>query len=159
MKAQDIRKIAAQLLRWAEELEEKTAPDLFSELKARPVLEPVDDIREAAPVVEAAGDEPTEPIRRRTRKSVGVKMNESLVVLAAEKLGKAQGFCRRDHIESSLWRLHPDISREAIREAFNAAVTELDITCHRSGTRRCYRITQRPRIMAAVEEQLKKQAS
>ena len=163
MKPQELRKMAAQLISWAEEMEDRQAPDLFTSMgmfgadPEKEIDSMIEDLHKAP--VEVLTDVGVEDKPRRTRRVVACKMNESVVVRSAEKLGRKQGFCRRDHIESTLWRLHPDISRETIRQAFNAAVTELDITCHRSGTRRCYRITQRPRILEAVEERLKKMSA
>lgn len=85
--------------------------------------------------------------QRRTWKKLTVQMKDTAIV-AAEKVGRKSGWCQRSDIERSLQRRNPERSREEIREAVNAAVDELGLTCVKYNSYRFYRTADRGRIIA-----------
>lgn len=138
-----LRKVAAMLTP-----EQERQPDLFSDMGL--TKEP------AAPAVEALTIEPEEPEtdipaeqQRRTWKRLGVQMKDEAIV-AAEKVGRKSGWCQRSDIERSLQRRNPERSREDIREAVNAAVKEMRLTCVKYNSYRFYRTADRGRIIASA---------
>lgn len=161
MKAQELRDIAARLNRWADELDGiKTdgggikvtlpQPDLFSQMG----IADDDTLAEIDALVEAARPQPEAPAKH-VYKRVGCKMRDEAIV-AANKVGKAQGYCQRSDIERSLRRNNPDRSREEIREAVNAAVAELGLTCIVYNSYRYYRRSDRERIIENANKLLKR---
>lgn len=90
---------------------------------------------------------------RRVYKRVGCKMRDEAIV-AANKVGRAQGYCQRSDIERSLRRANPERSREEIREAVNAAVAELGLTCIVYNSYRYYRKADRGRVIAIATANL-----
>ena len=160
MKAQELRDIAARLNRWADELEGiKTdggcikvtlpQPDLFSQmgLTTSDTMDQVDEL-----VASVHPDAKPETMRR-IYKRVGCKMRDEAIV-AANKVGRAQGYCQRSDIERSLRRTNPERSREEIREAVNAAVAELGLTCIVYNSYRYYRKADRGRVIAIATAKL-----
>lgn len=138
-----LRKVAAMLTP-----EQERQPDLFSDMGL--TKEPM------APAVEALTIEPEEPEtdvpsepQRRTWKRLGVQMKDEAIV-AAEKVGRKSGWCQRSDIERSLQRRNPERSREDIREAVNAAVKEMRLTCVKYNSYRFYRTADRGRIIASA---------
>lgn len=136
-----LRKVAAMLTP-----EQERQPDLFTAMGL--TKEPM------APAVEALTIEPEEPEtdvpaepQRRTWKKLSVQMKDEAIV-AAEKVGRKSGWCQRSDIERSLQRRNPERSREDIREAVNAAVDELGLTCVKYNSYRFYRTADRGRIIA-----------
>lgn len=159
MRAQELRDIAARLNRWADELEGiKTdggtlrvtlpQPDLFSQMG----IADDDTLAEVDALVEAARPQPESPARR-VYQRVACKMKDEAIV-AANKVGKAQGYCQRSDIERSLRRTNPERSREEIREAVNAAVAELGLTCIVYNSYRYYRKADRGRVIAIATAKL-----
>ena len=163
MKAQELRDIAARLNRWADELDGiKTdggaikvtlpQPDLFSQmgLTTNDTMDQVDDLV----VTRQHGQEPEpEAPAKRIYKRVGCKMRDEAIV-AANKVGRAQGYCQRSDIERSLRRTNPERSREEIREAVNDAVAELGLTCIVYNSYRYYRKADRGRVIAIATAKL-----
>ena len=162
MKAKELRDIAARLNRIADEMEGiKTdggtirvtlpQPDLFSQmgLTTDDTMGRVDDLVAS---VRPETDIPAEP-QRRTWKRVGVQMKDEAIV-AAEKVGRKSGWCQRSDIERSLQRRNPERSREEIREAVNAAVKEMRLTCVKYNSYRFYRTADRGLIIASVMARL-----
>lgn len=155
MKAQELRDIAARLNRWADELEgikteggaikvKLPQPDLFTNLEEHD--EPL-SIREAHErLVEAVKAAGLASPAKRVYQRVGCKMRDEAIV-SANKVGRAQGYCQRSDIERSLLRRNPERSREEIREAVNAAVAELGLTCIVFNSYRFYRRADRKRIL------------
>ena len=138
-----LRKVAAMLTP-----EQERQPDLFSDMGL--TKEPM------APAVEALTIEPEEPEtdipaepQRRTWKRLGVQMKDEAIV-AAEKVGRKSGWCQRSDIERSLQRRNPERSREDIREAVNAAVKEMRLTCVKYNSYRFYRTADRGLIIASA---------
>ena len=138
-----LRKVAAMLTP-----EQERQPDLFSDMGL--TKEPM------APAVEALTIEPEEPEtdvpaepQRRTWKRVGVQMKDDAIV-AAEKVGRKSGWCQRSDIERSLQRRNPERSREDIREAVNAAVKDMRLTCVKYNSYRFYRTADRGLIIASA---------
>lgn len=136
-----LRKVAAML-----HPEDEAQPDLFTAMGL--TKEPVMDAVEALTIEpeEPETDIPAEP-QRRTWKRVGRRMKDEAIV-AAEKVGRKSGWCQRSDIERSLQRRNPERSREEIREAVNAAVDELGLTCVKYNSYRFYRTADRGRIIA-----------
>lgn len=142
-----LRKVAAMLTP-----EQERQPDLFSDMGL--TKEPM------APAVEALTIEPEEPEtdipaeqQRRTWKRLGVQMKDEAIV-AAEKVGRKSGWCQRSDIERSLQRRNPERSREEIREAVNAAVKEMRLTCVKYNSYRFYRTADRGLIIASAMARL-----
>lgn len=149
-----LRKVAAMLTP-----EQERQPDLFTAMGL--TKEPL------APAVEALTIEPEEPEtdipwgpatvarepQRRTWKKLTVQMKDTAIV-AAEKVGRKSGWCQRSDIERSLQRRNPERSREEIREAVNAAVDELGLTCVKYNSYRFYRTSDRGRIIAVAAAKL-----
>ena len=138
-----LRKVAAMLTP-----EQERQPDLFSDMGL--TKEPM------APAVEALTIEPEEPEtdipaepQRRTWKRLGVQMKDEAIV-AAEKVGRKSGWCQRSDIERSLQRRNPERSREEIREAVNAAVKDMRLTCVKYNSYRFYRTADRGLIIASA---------
>ena len=136
-----LRKVAAMLTP-----EQERQPNLFSDMGL--TKEPM------APAVEALTIEPEEPETdipaeppRKTWKRLGVQMKDEAIV-AAEKVGRKSGWCQRSDIERSLQRRNPERSREDIREAVNAAVKDMRLTCVKYNSYRFYRTSDRGRIIA-----------
>lgn len=153
-----LRKVAAMLTP-----EQERQPDLFTAmgLTKEPMapavgaltIEPhpqlFEGIREALDeaVEEAKIVGPGKP--RRTWKRLGVQMKDEAIV-AAEKVGRKSGWCQRSDIERSLQRRNPERSREDIREAVNAAVKEMRLTCVKYNSYRFYRTADRGLIIASA---------
>ena len=163
MKAQELRDIAARLNRWADELDgiktdgggiKVTLPqlDLFSQLGLT-TNDTMEQVEELTHVIGRIPDEMTVPPGKRIYKRVGCKMKDEAIV-AAYKVGKAQGYCQRSDIERSLRRTNPERSREEIREAVNAAVAELGLTCIVYNSYRYYRKADRGRVIAIATAKL-----
>ena len=171
MKAQELRDIAARLNRWADELEgiktdggaikvKLPPPDLFSMLE-RGEIERFEIKSPAAPdelqtiIIDGGKEQPYEPEApaKRVYKRVGCKMRDEAIV-AANKVGRAQGYCQRSDIERSLRRANPERSREEIREAVNDAVAELGLTCIVYNSYRYYRKADRGRVIAIATAKL-----
>jgi len=89
----------------------------------------------------------------RTYRRVACKMRDESIV-AANKVGGKQGYCQRSDIERSLRRKYPLHTREEIREAMNAAVSSLGLTCIVYHSYRYYRKSDRKRIMEAAGDKL-----
>ena len=89
------------------------------------------------------------PEPRKTWKRLGVQMKDEAIV-AAEKVGRKSGWCQRSDIERSLQRRNPERSREDIREAVNAAVKEMRLTCVKYNSYRFYRTADRGLIIASA---------
>ena len=89
------------------------------------------------------------PKPRKTWKRVGCKMQDTAIV-AAEKVGRRSGWCQRSDIERSILRRMPMCGRGEIREAVNAAVEELGLTCVKYNSYRFYRTADRGRIIASA---------
>jgi len=153
MKAKELRDIAARLNRWADELDGiKTdgggikvtlpQPDLFSQmgLTTNDTMDQVDDL------VASVHPDAKPETAKRIYKRVGCRMRDEAIV-AANKVGRAQGYCQRSDIERSLRRTNPERSREEIREAVNEAVAELGLTCIVYNSYRFYRKADRRRII------------
>ena len=149
-----LRKVAAMLTP-----EQERQPDLFSDmgLTKDPMevrIPPATGSwngqvyirREEPETEEPETDIPAEP-QRRTWKRLGVQMKDEAIV-AAEKVGRKSGWCQRSDIERSLQRRNPERSREDIREAVNAAVKEMRLTCVKYNYYRFYRTADRGRIIA-----------
>ena len=177
MKAENLRIIVARLRQIASALQalagqvEAEAPhlgvnlprDLFSDLdEPQSVLfegivptskeEPFAELRKAAKDLSDTYNDVIakhEPAPRKTWKRVGCKMQDAAIV-AAEKVGRRSGWCQRSDIERSLHRRNPERTREAIREAVNAAVEELGLTCVKYNSYRFYRTADRGRIIASA---------
>lgn len=158
MKAKELRDIAARLNRIADEMEgiktdggaikvKLPQPDLFSQmgLTTNDTMGRVDELVAG---VRPETDIPSEP-QRRTWKRVGCKMKDEAIV-AAEKVGRESGWCQRSDIERSLQRRNPERSREDIREAVNAAVKEMRLTCVKYNSYRFYRTADRGLIIASA---------
>lgn len=146
-----IEKLALEILRLAradrrQKEEHEDTPTLFSMSQ------------EEIPTIAAASYEIPEPIevhteietdakpRTRTWSKNPVRMRDEAVV-AANKVGRAQGYCQRSDIERSLRRMNPDSSREDVRSAVNDAVAELGLTCIIFNSYRYYRRSDRGRIL------------
>ena len=163
MQAKELRDIAARLNRWADELDGiKTdgggikvtlpQPDPFSQmgLTTNDTMDQVDVLV----VTRQHGQEPEpEAPAKRIYKRVGCKMRDEAIV-AANKVGRAQGYCQRSDIERSLRRTNPERSREEIREAVNDAVAELGLTCIVYNSYRYYRKADRGRVIAIATAKL-----
>jgi len=159
MKAQELRDIANRLLKLADEMEGIRTdggtlrvtipqPDLFSQMGLTDES-PVDDFCD---FVAGLNPPPTIP-QKRVYNRVGCKMRDEAIV-AASKVGRAQGYCQRSDIERSLRRNEPNRTREEIREAVNAAVAELGLTCIVFNSYRFYRKADRKRIIAIATAKL-----
>ena len=124
-------------------------PDLFSQmgLTTSDTMDQVDEL-----VASVHPDAKPETMRR-IYKRVGCKMRDEAIV-AANKVGRAQGYCQRSDIERSLRRTNPERSREEIREAVNAAVAELGLTCIVYNSYRYYRKVDRGRVIAIATAKL-----
>ena len=170
MKAQELRDIAARLNRWADELEGiKTEggaikvtlpqPDLFSQMGIadEPVMPQVEETLRITvrgeDIIKEAERIDASRVQRRIYKRVGCKMRDEAIV-SANKVGRAQGYCQRSDIERSLLRKNPERSREEIREAVNAAVEELGLTCIVFNSYRYYRRSARGLIIAKATAKL-----
>ena len=138
-----LRKVAAMLTP-----EQERQPDLFSDMGL--TKEPMAPAVEALTIEpeELETDIPAEP-QRRTWKRLGVQMKDEAIV-AAEKVGRKSGWCQRSDIERSLQRRNPERSREDIREAVNAAVKEMRLTCVKYNSYRFYRTADRGLIIASA---------
>lgn len=140
-----LRKVAAMLTP-----EQDRQPDLFTAMGlTKPYHDEDGTLRyktEAIEPEEPETDIPAEP-QRRTWKRLGVQMKDTAIV-AAEKVGRKSGWCQRSDIERSLQRRNPERTREDIREAVNAAVDELGLTCVKYNSYRFYRTADRGRIIA-----------
>ena len=138
-----LRKVAAMLTP-----EQERQPDLFSDMGL--TKEPMAPAVEALTIEpeELEMDIPAEP-QRRTWKRLGVQMKDEAIV-AAEKVGRKSGWCQRSDIERSLQRRNPERSREDIREAVNAAVKEMRLTCVKYNSYRFYRTADRGLIIASA---------
>ena len=160
-----LRKVAAMLTP-----EQERQPDLFTDmgLTKEPMEEKIKRATESWKGVDVdkfmadvRGKEPEEPEtdipwgpatvarepQRRTWKRLGVQMKDEAIV-AAEKVWRKSGWCQRSDIERSLQRRNPERSREDIREAVNAAVKEMRLTCVKYNSYRFYRKADRGRIIA-----------
>ena len=159
--AEDLRRIAAELMSLAARIEgvparqeERTVtlthplsvtlpqPDLFSQmgLTTDDTMEQVDEL-----VASVHPDSKPEPAKR-TYIRVRCRMQDEAIV-AANKVGRSQGYCQRSDIERSLRRTEPGRSREEIREAVNDAVAALGLTCIVYNSYRYYRRSDRKRII------------
>lgn len=166
MKAQELRDIADRLNRWADELEGiKTdgggikvtlpQPDLFSQMGIADddmIERATQALTMKAPQLHTDVKPISYPVRR-IYKRVGCKMRDEAIV-AANKVGRAQGYCQRSDIERSLRRTNPERSREEIREAVNDAVSELGLTCIVYNSYRYYRKADRGRVIAIATAKL-----
>lgn len=151
--ASRLRGIAGDLVVLASQIEAEAPhlsvtlpePDLFSSIAdLADEVAAIESPLAVEPVVEG-GIAPA----RRIYKRVGCKMRDDAIV-AASKVGRAQGYCQRSDIERSLRREQPERTREEIREAVNKAVAELGLTCIIHNSYRYYRIIDRERLMAAA---------
>lgn len=162
-----MRRIASML-----EPEEKLQPDLFTamgltkeplEAKIERATQSFKGVDVEKYMADVRGIEPEEPEtdipwgpatvarepQRRTWKRVGCRMKDEIIV-AAEKVGRKNGWCQRSDIERSLRRRNPERSREDIRKAVNAAVKEMGLTCVKYNSYRFYRTADRGLIIASA---------
>lgn len=149
-----LRKVAAMLTP-----EQECQPDLFTDMRIadEPVMPQVEEtlritVRGEDIIKEAERIEASR-VQRRTWKRLGVQMKDEAIV-AAEKVGRKSGWCQRSDIERSLQRRNPERSREEIRDAVNAAVGELGLTCVKYNSYRFYRTADRGRIIAVATAKL-----
>lgn len=166
MKAKELRDIAARLNRIADEMEGIKAdggaikvklpqPDLFSQMGIADddmIERATQALTTKAPQLHSDVNPISYPVRR-IYKRVGCKMRDEAIV-SANKVGRAQGYCQRSDIERSMRRDFQYRTREEIREAVNAAVAELGLTCIVFNSYRFYRRADRKRILETATKNL-----
>ena len=120
-------------------------PDLFSEMERE---------AEAQRIQAALPEIP----QTRTYNRVAIPMQDGMNVNLSGRVRKADGFCQRSDIERTMVR-NTGETREAVRDAINAAAAALRLTCFRCDGYRYYRIIDRAPLMERAEILLSKKTA
>lgn len=161
MDTKKLRRLASQIIALCDEEDYKNHGDLFAAVEAvaaEPQPAPVPEAPEAVeetviPSVEAEIQDERQPKFRH----VGLKMQENGMVRLSQRIGKKEGFCRRESIEKTISRT-TGATAEQVREAVNEAVQQMRLTCFFWSKYRFYRTIDRQHLIAAASDRLSKTA-
>lgn len=173
MDTKKLRRIASQLIALCDEEDYKRSGNLFAgvEAAAESLEETAKDCtmqvevkfpnavtdEEADDFMDQMMDEAEKLEHQPRYRHVGMKMQEDGMVRLTNRIGKKEGFCRRESIEKTLVRT-TGRTPEDVREAVNDVVQKMHLTCFFWHKYRFYRTIDRQHLMDAATDKLRQSA-